>query len=251
MNQTSDYQFTIIVPIYNEEDNIAGLESRLSAFLTEASVSTCVLFVDDHSSDSSLVRVKEICARHKAFFYIALSVNGGLSSALKAGFDVVGSPLTGYMDADLQTAPEDFNMLLASAGEYELVTGIRADRKDSGFKKLQSRIANGFRRIMTGDGVRDTGCPLKVIHTDMARRMPFFSGMHRFLPAMVLMMGGRVMQMPVRHFPRVAGVSKYNIWNRLKGPFIDCFAYRWMRNRYIDYHVSDENISFPTEREQR
>ena len=93
---------------------------------------------------------------------------------------------------------------------------------------------------MTGDGVRDTGCPLKVIHTDMARRMPFFSGMHRFLPAMVLMMGGRVMQMPVRHFPRVAGVSKYN-----------CFAYRWMRNRYIDYHVSDENISFPTEREQR
>ena len=132
--------------------------------------------------------------------------------------------------------------MLERADEAELVTGIRADRKDSGFKKLQSKIANGFRRSMTHDGVADTGCPLKVMHTDYAKRVPFFTGMHRFLPALIQLQNGRVIQMPVRHFPRVAGKSKYHLWNRLAGPFKDCFAYRWMRKRYINYDVNGGNL---------
>lgn len=96
--------------------------------------------------------------------------------------------------------------------------------------------------MMTHDGVQDTGCPLKVMHTDYARRVPFFTGMHRFLPALIQLQEGRVKQVPVRHFPRTAGVSKYHLWNRLVSPFMDCFAYRWMKKRYINYSVSDDNF---------
>lgn len=242
MNSTGKYEFTVIVPLYNEEDNISALEERLGSWLDKASRRSCVLFVDDGSSDTSLQRVREVCARHSDFFYLSLSHNSGLSAALKAGFDAVCSPLAGYIDADLQTTPEDFDLLLEYADEYDMVIGIRANRRDSGFKKLQSRIANGFRRAMTGDGVQDTGCPLKVIKTPLAKKLPMFTGLHRFLPALALMYGGKVRQIPVRHFPRTAGVSKYHLWNRLKGPFLDCFAYRWMRKRVIDNHISGTNL---------
>lgn len=243
MNNTSLYELTIIIPVYNEEDNVAALEERLSAYLPTSLCKACALFVDDGSRDTSLERIKEVCQRHPDFFYLACAENGGLSSALKAGIDATCSKYVGYMDADLQTAPEDFNLLLADIEQYEMVMGIRANRRDSGFKKLQSRIANGFRRMMTGDGVQDTGCPLKVMHTANARRLPLFTGLHRFLPALILLQQGRVKQVPVRHFPRTAGVSKYHLWNRLVGPFVDCFAYRWMRTRYINYTIASDNLN--------
>lgn len=245
MNKTSTYQLTIIVPVFNEEDNIAALEERLSKFLPDSVRPACVLFVNDGSTDRSLERIKEACLRHSDFFFLSLERNGGLSAALKAGIDAAASPYVGYMDADLQTTPEDFNLLLADIDRYELVMGIRANRKDSFFKKIQSRIANGFRRMMTHDGVQDTGCPLKVMHTDYAKRIPFFTGMHRFLPALILLQEGRVKQVPVRHFPRTAGVSKYHLWNRLVSPFMDCFAYRWMKKRYINYRVAGDNFMKP------
>lgn len=243
MNATAGYKFTIIVPIYNEEDNIYNLETRLAAFLPQCSVSACVLFVNDGSTDLSGARLLEICSRNMDFYYIEFQKNAGLSAALKAGIDHCFSEYVGYMDADLQTAPEDFNLLLADIGEYSMVIGVRAERKDSFFKKLQSRIANGWRRMMTHDGATDTGCPLKVLHTDVAKRLPLFKGMHRFLPALVLLQdGGSYKQVPVRHFPRVAGSSKYHLWNRLAGPFMDCFAYRWMKPRYINYKVKADNL---------
>lgn len=239
VNSTSNYRLTIIIPVYNEEDNIYTLEENLKHFIPVSDVSTCVLFVDDGSKDDSVIRIKEVCARNTHFFFLTLQKNGGLSAALKSGIDHTFSQLVGYMDADLQTDPEDFNLLLQHIDDYEMVTGIRASRKDSFFKNLQSKIANGYRRMMTKDGVSDTGCPLKVIHTEVAKRIPFFNGMHRFLPALVLLQNGKVKQIPVRHYPRLAGTSKYNLWNRLYGPFIDCFAYRWMKKRYINYNVSD------------
>lgn len=241
-NQTSHYELTIIIPVYNEEDNIYALEERLSVYLPDARCSACVLFVDDGSTDHSRQRIVEACSRHTAFFYLALERNGGLSAALKAGIDFAESPYVGYMDADLQTAPEDFNLLMAHIEDHELVTGIRTQRKDTLLKKLQSRIANAFRRKMTHDGMQDTGCPLKVMRTHCAKRLPLFTGMHRFLPALVLMQGGRVKQVPVHHFPRTAGVSKYHLRNRLIAPFFDCLAYRWMKSRHIDYHVAAHNL---------
>jgi len=243
MNKTANYQFTIVIPVYNEEDNIYSLEKKLSEFLPQSKYTACALFVDDCSTDQSLARIKEVCARQKDFFYITVQKNGGLSSAMKAGIDVTQSPYVGYMDADLQATPEDFNLLLTDIADHELVMGIRANRKDTFFKRIQSKIANGFRRMMTHDGVQDTGCPLKVMHTDYAKRIPFFTGMHRFLPALILLQEGRIKQVPVRHFPRVAGKSKYHLWNRLISPFMDCFAYRWMKKRYINYRIADQNLS--------
>lgn len=242
MNKTKNYDLTIIVPVFNEEDNMSALENKLGDYLPKAKVKSCVLFVNDCSKDKSLSMIKEICERNPDFYYISFEKNGGLSAAMKAGIDYAESKYVGYMDADLQTTPEDFNLLLEDIEDYELVMGIRANRKDSGFKKLQSKIANGFRRMMTKDGVQDTGCPLKIMHTDYARRIPFFTGMHRFLPALILLQEGRIKQVPVRHFPRTAGVSKYHLWNRLVSPFMDCFAYRWMKKRYINYNVAEHNV---------
>lgn len=243
MNKTSEYELTIIVPVYNEADNMAQIEKRLGAFLPHSLKRACVLMVDDGSTDDSLSLMRGICSRNRDFYHISFSRNNGLSAAMKAGIDLACSEWVGYIDADLQTDPEDFNLLLAKAGEYDMVTGIRANRKDSGFKKLQSKIANGFRRKMTGDVMKDTGCPLKVIRTSMARKVPIFTGMHRFLGALLMLQDARIEQIPVRHYPRVAGVSKFSLSNRLVGPFMDCFAYRWMRTRYIDYKVSSGDLN--------
>ncbi len=243
MNKTAQFDFTILVPVFNEEDNLSRVEAELNAFLDKAVLSSCVLLINDGSSDSSLSKIQEICSRNPRFFYISSNQNHGLSTAIKAGFDAVQSKYLGYIDADLQTNPEDFNLLLSQVDKFQLVSGIRAKRKDSFFKILQSRIANGFRRFMTGDVATDTGCPLKVMWTSYAQKLPFFDGMHRFLPALMTLVGGQFMELPVRHSPRQAGVSKYHLINRLKGPFIDCFAFRWMRKRYIRYQVDNCNIN--------
>lgn len=237
------YELTIIVPVYNEEDNMANLEASLGEYLTKALKKSCILFVNDGSRDGSLAKIKELCSRNPDFYYISLAKNSGLSAAMKAGIDTASTPLVGYIDADLQTAPEDFNLLLPWTDEFELVMGIRANRKDSGFKNLQSKIANSFRRAMTGDKATDTGCPLKIMRSDYAKRIPFFKGLHRFLPAMISLQGGKMKEIPVRHFPRTTGVSKYNLWNRLVGPFVDCFAFRWMRSRYINYSIAEDNLA--------
>ena len=242
MNHTKEYKLTIIVPIYNEEDNMSEIESRLSDYLTKASVRTCVLIVNDVSTDRSLQMIKEIAQRNDSFFYLSFRKNCGLSAAIKAGIDYADSELVGYIDADLQTDPEDFNLLLEYADDYEMVTGIRADRKDSGFKKLQSKIANNFRRMMTKDEAVDTGCPLKILRTDVAKKIPFFTGMHRFLAALVGLQNGRIKQIAVRHYPRKAGVSKFHLSNRLVAPFIDCFAFRCMRKRWYNYEIQEEKI---------
>jgi hypothetical protein len=97
--------------------------------------------------------------------------------------------------------------------------------------------------MMTHDGATDTGCPLKIMRTDYARRIPFFTGMHRFLPALIQLQGGRFIEIPVQHFPRVADQSKFNLRNRLIAPFVDCFAYRWMKKRYFNYKIGTTDLS--------
>ena len=123
-----------------------------------------------------------------------------------------------------------------------MVTGVRTGRKDPAWKRIQSRIGNAWRRAYTRDGASDTGCPLKIIRTETARRLPAFQGMHRFLPALVLLDGGTYKEVPVRHFPRTAGTSKFGVWNRLGRGMADCRALRWMRKRRIAYEVSQTNL---------
>ncbi|MDG1501833.1 MAG: glycosyltransferase [Ulvibacter sp.] len=234
------YEFTIIVPVYNEEDNLNRVEKELLAYSNIAIKKTAVLFVNDGSLDASLTIIKTICDRNEAFGYISFKNNKGLSAAIKAGFDHVSTDLVGYIDSDLQTSPEDFNKLLEHIDTYDLVTGVRADRKDNFVKNMSSTIANSIRRGFTNDGMDDTGCPLKVLKTKYAKRIPMFKGLHRFLPAMILLQEGTVIQIPVRHFPRVAGIAKFGVWNRLLGPLLDCFAYLWMKKKYINYTIASK-----------
>lgn len=237
-NTIPGYLLTIIVPLYNEEDNLLRLARELTDYLSLTTYRTKVLFVNDGSTDKSGVIVEELCAMHPAFSFICLNKNGGLSTALKAGIDQVQTRYTGYMDADLQTSPFDFELLMEFAGNYELVTGIRTGRKDGLIKRISSRIANALRQAVTKDGVSDTGCPLKIFQTTAFRNIPFFNGMHRFLPALFLLGGGKVKEVPVRHFQRVAGKSNYHLYNRLFGPAADLMAFIWMRKRYIHYEIT-------------
>ena len=236
-----NYTFTIVVPVYNEEENLERVEKELSNYIKIASVTTSILFVNDGSKDKSQNLIETICERNDAFNFISFKENKGLSAAIKAGFEHAESELVGYIDSDLQTAPEDFNLLLEYTKDFHLVTGVRANRKDSFVKNISSKIANGIRRAFTKDGMDDTGCPLKIIHTDYAKRIPMFKGLHRFLPAMIMLQNGKVIQIPVQHFPRIAGTAKYGLWNRLLGPLMDCFAYLWMKKKYINYSIDKKS----------
>lgn len=236
------FQFTIIVPVYNEEDNLERVEKELLAYSKIATKNTCILFVNDGSKDNSQAIIETICQRNDNFNYISFEANKGLSAAIKAGFDYATTELVGYIDSDLQTNPEDFNLLLEHINDYDLVTGVRANRKDSFVKNMSSTIANGIRRAFTHDGMDDTGCPLKVIKSGYAKRIPMFKGLHRFLPAMILLQEGKIIQIPVRHYPRIAGQAKFGLCNRLLGPLADCFAYLWMKRKYINYKVAKYDL---------
>lgn len=231
------YEFTIIVPVFNEEDNLKRVEQELLNYIKIATKKTKILFVNDGSKDKSQQLIEEICNNNFDFTFIQFKNNCGLSTALAAGFKHVETELVGYIDSDLQTSPEDFNILLAEIGNYEMVTGVRTHRKDSFVKNISSIIANKIRRSFTNDGMDDIGCPLKVIKTDFAKNIPMFNGLHRFLPAMILLQNGRIKQIPVQHFPRIAGKSKYGFWNRLLSPLLDCIAYVWMKKNYINYTI--------------
>lgn len=243
MNKTNNYQLTIVIPVFNETDNINRIYEAVHSYFQQCPVSACLLFVDDGSTDDSLQKIQQVCERTESFFYISLEKNSGISAALKAGIDHTMSPYVGYMDADLQTDVRDFDILLKHITKYKLVTGVRVARQDSMFKRIQSFVANRFRSWITHDGVTDTGCPLKLMQTDYAKRIPFFTGMHRFIPALILLEeGGSYLEVPVRHYPRIAGVSKFNLRNRIWNALVDCMAYKWMSVRYITYAIRKTNL---------
>jgi len=228
----------IVVPLFNEEESLPRLFREMNKFLDQCVLDTGVIFVNDGSTDRSQQILEEICRKDKRYHFLQLHTNVGLSAALKAGFDYCQSELIGYIDADLQTSPTDFLELLKFLPEYDLVTGIRANRQDGLVKRISSRIANSVRRWLIHDGITDTGCPLKIGKAEYIKRLPFFNGMHRFIPALTQMLGGKVKQLRVRHFPRLEGKPKYHLGNRLIGPLLDTFAFRWMQSHYIHYKVA-------------
>lgn len=230
-------EFTIIVPVYNEEEGLERLFKQLDSYSKYASKPTAVLFVDDGSTDNSPSLIQSYCANKDGFSYLLFDQNYGKGAALKAAFDTIQTPLLGYIDADLQTYPEDFEKLFPFVPEYDLVTGWRKERKDTLVKRISSKIGNGVRILFTKDKMHDTGCPLKIIKTSFAKEIPMFKGLQRFLPAMILLQNGKIKEVEISHYPRIAGASKYNFKNRFMGPLLDCFAYVWMKKTYIYYKV--------------
>ena len=231
--------FTIVVPVFNEKENLSRLETELMKFINSSKYKTKVLIINDGSTDGSKEIIEKLCSKNSYFESVSFKENNGLSSALKAGFDLCKSEYIGYIDADLQTSPSDFHVLLEYVPEFDLVTGYRSKRRDSIVKKITSIAANRIRNIFTNDKMNDTGCPLKVIKADFAKKIPMFKGLHRFLPAMILLQKGKIIEIPVKHFPRIAGKAKFGLFNRILGPVSDCFAFIWMKKKYINYQIED------------
>ena len=231
---------TIIVPVYNEEESLDLFCQEMDVFLASSPIPTTILFINDGSSDGSQNIIARACGKNRRYHYLQLDRNYGLSTGIKAGIDACETELVGYIDADLQTKPADFLKFFEYFPAYDMVNGIRAKRQDTVVKKISSKIANAFRRMMINDNIIDTCCPLKIMKTDYAQKIPFFIGMHRFIPALIQLQGGRVRQVPVAHFSRFAGTAKYHLFNRLIGPFFDTLAFRWMRSRYIRYRIADK-----------
>lgn len=230
-------ELTIVVPVFNEEESLPRFFSELDLFVGRSPIAVQAIFVNDGSTDNSPGLLTAECSKRPYCSYLSFDRNYGLSTAIKAGIDHCRTSLVGYIDADLQTSPEDFLQFFAYFPEYDMVNGIRRKRQDTLVKRLSSKFANAYRRFMINDGIEDTCCPLKILKTSCAQKLPFFIGLHRFIPALVQLQGGRVKQLEVSHYPRSAGTSKYHLFNRLVGPFFDTLAFRWMRSRYIRYEV--------------
>ncbi len=223
---------SIVVPLYNEEDNVADLQREVDAAL--AGVDYELVLVDDGSTDATVSRV----ATGGRVRLLCFEKNAGQSAAMHAGIHAALGTVVVTLDGDLQNDPADIPALLARLQEgYDLVCGYRAKRKDTPFKRIQSRIANNVRRWFIGDGVRDTGCTLKAMRVECREALLPFNGMHRFIPALIANMGFKVTEMPVNHRPRTHGVSKYGFGNRAWRATMDMFGVRWLNSRRVRYRV--------------
>jgi glycosyltransferase involved in cell wall biosynthesis len=232
-----EIDLSVVVPVYNEIDNLDLLTERIVRTLTEISPAWEVVLVDDGSTDGSGDRIDELAAGDPRLRALHFVRNCGQSAALDAGFEASTGRLVALLDADLQTFPEDLPDLLAPIrrGDADAVVGIRSERHDSGWKRFTSRFANWVRNSLTREDIEDTGCPLKVFRGDAIRNVTMFDGMHRFLPTLLRMDGHRVVQLPVRHAPRHAGRSKYGTWDRAFRALRDALAVRWMQDRHLDW----------------
>lgn len=227
---------SVVIPLYNEEDNIAELQRELADALAE--IDHEVILVDDCSKDQTLARV----TRGPGVRVIEFAKNTGQSAAMYAGIHAARGSIIVLLDGDRQNDPADIPKLLEEINNgADLVCGYRANRKDTNFKRIQSRIANFVRSRFTGDGVRDTGCTLKAMRTECREALVPFYGMHRFIPALVKGMGYRLSEVPTHHRPRVAGVSKYGFGNRAWKATCDMFAVKWMLSRQIQIRIKRES----------
>lgn len=225
---------SVVVPLYNEEGNVAELQSQVATALAGRDYE--LVLVDDGSSDGTVERV-EAGARVRL---LRFEKNAGQSAAMHAGIHAARGAVIVTLDGDLQNDPADIPALIARLDDgFDLVCGYRARRKDTAFKRLQSRIANAVRSRFVGDGVRDTGCTLKAMRRECREALLPFNGMHRFIPALIRSMGWRVTEMPVNHRPRVAGVSKYGFGNRAWRATMDMFGVRWLNSRRVRYRVRE------------
>lgn len=233
---------SVVIPIKDERDNLAPLTERLMKVLDSRvesrSAAFEILFVDDGSTDGSGAVLDQLASLYPAVIAIHLDGNHGQTAAFDAGFRHSRGSLVATLDGDLQNDPADIGTLLPFTKDYDLVCGWRVDRHDSLVRKISSRIANAVRSAVTGDQVHDTGCSLKIFRRALVERMQLFTGMHRFFPALALMHGFTVTEVPVRHYPRAHGVSKYGVGNRLFKGIYDLIAVRWMQSRVLRYRIA-------------
>ncbi|NNK11083.1 MAG: glycosyltransferase family 2 protein [Flavobacteriaceae bacterium] len=209
MTPSTNALLSIVVPLYNEEENVELLTARIHESLEGYQYQ--IIYVDDFSKDNTRKVVKDM--QDEKVHLVALKKNYGQSLALAAGLDYAEGEYIITMDGDLQNDPSDIPQMLefALSGEYDVVTGIRQKRKDSLVKKIPSKIANFLVRRVTKLDIKDNGCALKVFTRDIAKDLNLYGEMHRFITLLAFLEGAQIKQVPVKHHARHAGVSKYGL----------------------------------------
>lgn len=251
----STLDLSLVVPAHNEEGNLALLVEQCDKTLRQRGVGLELILIDDGSTDSTRRTAQALMADHPWVRLLSRDRCQGQSSAMYAGIQAAQAPHTATLDADLQNDPADLYDMLqkAQGGEADLVQGDRSrNRKDSVARRYASLVGRTARGLLLGDSVRDTGCSARVMRSDLAKRLPLqYKGMHRFVPVYIAALGGRIVEMPVNHRPRHAGVTKYGVgaisrgWNGL----LDCFAVRWMRKRLRETDAVTQAANEQTDRE--
>ena len=236
MTHASSPAVSVIVPLYNEEENVPILQAELRAALR--GVDHEFIFVDDGSADRTVERIEAA----PNLRVIRLEKNAGQSTAIYAGLQAARGAILVLIDGDLQNDPADIPKLVGEVSRgADLVCGYRAQRRDTRVKRLTSRIANAVRSRYTKDGVRDTGCTLKAMRRECVGALVPFKGMHRFIPALINDAGYRLVEIPVNHRPRRFGQTKYGLGNRAVRATIDMFGVRWLLSRRLNYKIREEN----------
>lgn len=226
-NDITGAGFSVVVPFFNESENVTEVLRELRATLPEAEI----IAIDDGSADDTWAQIQKADGIRGLRFV----KNQGQSAAIFHGLRAATQPVVGMMDGDGQNDPANFKLLLAefAKGQADVVCGFRANRRDTWSRRSASKIANAIRRAFLDDGVRDTGCSQKVFRREASELLVPFRGLHRYLPAIFKQAGLRLAEVPVNHRPRRAGVSKYSNWTRAIHGIYDLVGVGWLLKRKI------------------
>ncbi len=241
---------SIIIPVLNEEENVAILASEITFVMSRGSWEWECLWIDDFSTDRTAEILRKICHTNPRHRLIIHEKNYGQSAALATGFKRAHGNIFITMDGDGQNDPASIPDLVKTLieNDADMVNGWRQNRRDSIIRKVSSRVANAYRNALTGEKIRDVGCALRAFKSECVENIPVFKGMHRFLPTLVRIAGyAKILEVPVSHRPRLRGKTKYGINNRLWVGIMDTFAVCWMSKRMV-YARSREVKAGPSKR---
>ena len=226
-------EISIIVPVYNEADNVLPLATEVTAAMKQQPRSWELVFVDDASTDNTSERIREASRLLPHVRGLKHALNSGQSAALWTGIQATTSPIIATLDGDLQNDPADLPRMLAELDRADFICGTRRQRRDSSIRRISSRVACAARKAVLKADFADTGCAMRVFKRSALEGVLPFNGWHRFLPILVHGNGAKTFEVPVNHRPRVAGVSKYGLWNRLWRGIYDLVGVGWYQKRRL------------------
>ena len=226
-------EIAVIVPVYNEEDNVLPMAREVSDAMKNAGRTYELVFVDDASTDGTWKKIEEASRQFPGVRGLRHAVNSGQSAALWTGIQASTSDIIATLDGDLQNDPADIPQMLPSLAKADFVCGVRAKRRDTFVRRSSSKIARWARRSALKVDFCDTGCAMRVFKRSALAGVFPFNGFHRFLPVLVHGNGVSTLEVPVNHRPRVAGVSKYGVWNRVWRGIYDLIALSWFQKRRL------------------
>ena len=226
-------EISIVVPVFNEAGNVLPLAREVAAALRDESRAWELVFVDDASTDDTWRQIQEARRLDARVRGLRHARNSGQSAALWTGLQATTAPILATLDGDLQNDPADLPRLLGELARVDFVSGKRLSRQDNFVRRASSRIARWARKAVLRVDFRDTGCALRAFKRSALHGVFAFNGLHRFLPVLVRGGGATTLEVPVNHRPRVAGVSKYGVWNRGWRGLYDLFAIGWYQKRRL------------------